>query len=293
MEIKTAWKQAVWRLKEAGVPEPEMDAWYLLEYATGVTRAAYYTNPDREMPKDETERFLYVVQKREQRIPLQHITGVQDFMGYEFLVNASVLIPRQDTEILVEEAVGLLKHHMCLLDLCTGSGCILLSLLKIAEERGIEEIRGIGTDISGDALKIAEKNKSRLFGQNGDIMAEFLEGDLWEPIREKYGEKMRFDLIVSNPPYISEEEIRSLQEEVRLYDPYIALDGGKDGLCFYREIIGRAPQYLKMGGTLLLEIGCSQGEAVKVLMEEAGFWKVVVKKDLAGLDRVISGVYDS
>lgn len=271
------YREGIRKLQEAGVPDAKLDAWYLLEYVTGVSRACYLGHPDQEMDEEQEERYQELIARRQQRIPLQHLTGEQYFMGYPFLVNEHVLIPRQDTEILVEEAAGYLKPGMRFLDVCTGSGCILLSLLKL-----FPEVSGTGCDISDQALEVAKENARRLAVQNVCI----IQSDLFSEITERY------DMIVSNPPYIPTEEIAKLQEEVRLFDPMIALDGKEDGLYFYRKIIKESTEYLRPGGRLLFEIGQDQGKAVTGLMEEAGYSQITVKKDLAGLDRVVMGMYN-
>lgn len=263
------------RLEEAGVPEARLNAWLLLEYASGCTRSRYYAYPE-ELLEEETEReFRGLLEQRCRRVPLQYITGVQEFMGHSFLVNDQVLIPRQDTEILVEEALKYLKPGMRFLDLCTGSGCILLSLLL-----SCPEALGIGSDISRGALQTAEKNRDRL--APGAVLVE---SDLFDGIEGV------FDMIVSNPPYIRRGELPDLMEEVRLYEPVSALDGHEDGLYFYRRIAGESPSYLKPGGRLYLEIGYDQGVTVPQLLKEQGFCEIEVKKDLAGLDRVVKGIY--
>lgn len=269
-------------LEEALVPEASLDAWLLLSYVAGITKASYYGDPDREISEREAERYFAFIAERAKRVPLQHITGEQEFMGYTFQVNEHVLIPRQDTEILVEEAIKELRPGARALDLCTGSGCILLSLLKTAKERlHIKGIRGVGTDISEEALAVAKENAKSL-----GVQAQFVKGDLFAKTEE------RFDLIVSNPPYIPTEAIEGLQEEVRLFDPRIALDGGADGLHFYREIVRQSIDHIEDAGTLMFEIGCEQGEVVASLMESAGYSRVRVKKDLSGLDRVVRGRYN-
>ena len=205
------------------------------------------------------------------------------------MVNESVLIPRQDTEVLVEEAVSRIKSGDRVLDLCTGSGCILISVLKYAAEHKRTDLSGLGTDLSEKALDVAKANATQLLAEEerqGLVQTTFCQGDLWDAADGT------FDLILSNPPYIATAEIESLQEEVKTYDPYQALDGGKDGLDFYRRIASGVGRYLKPGGTLILEIGYDQGEAVSRLLEDSGFSAVSVKKDLAGLDRVVTGVYD-
>ncbi len=323
MTLKEACEQGAAQLKESGIDTSSLDAWYLLEHVTGFSRAAYLLDSQKELEAGLEERFLYLIKKRAGRIPLQYLTGVQEFMGLEFLVNEHVLIPRQDTECLVEAALHILnrKQTACrdgadqsliqpgngfsLLDLCTGSGCILLSILKFAEKSGrfqavkrpkhmqcaepscqwmdpdVVPIYGTGSDISQKALEMAGRNARKL-----GIEAEFVQSDLLEHVEG------RFSMIVSNPPYIRTAAISSLQDEVSKYEPVLALDGGGDGLHFYRKIIQECRQYLIPGGSLLFEIGYDQASDVCRLMEEAGFREIAVEKDLAGLDRVVSGMYD-
>ena len=274
------------RLEEAGVGEAALDAWYLLEYCTGISRAAYYGEPDRPLEEALAEQYMEYISMRGRRIPLQHITGEQEFMGYSFCVNEHVLIPRQDTETLAEEALKILRAKGSgtrVLDMCTGSGCILLSLLKYSNE-----CEGIGIDISAEALEKAQENAQRL-----DIDAVFLAGDLFEPLADFVSERTSdrlFDMIVSNPPYIETAVIDTLMPEVREHEPFGALDGGEDGLQFYRRIVAQAPAHLRRGAVLLFEIGCGQGEAVLQLMQEADFAEVKVLQDYAGLDRVVYGI---
>ena len=305
MTLKTGYTEAKKLLEESGIEEASLDAWLLLEHVTGISRASYYADPDREMSPDEWRIYSELVGRRAERVPLQHITGTQEFMGLVFEVNEHVLIPRQDTEILVEQALAFIgsgkvpaaeNSRTRILDMCTGSGCILLSVMHWAESyrqkalrragdtaRGGEKqdiiIEGTGADISPKALAMAEKNARRL-----GISAGFVESDLFGAVRGKYG------MILSNPPYIRSDEIKDLQEEVRLHDPVIALDGREDGLYYYRRIVRESRSYLEEGGALLFEIGCDQAEAVSGLMSGAGFSEITVKKDLAGLDRVVSGV---
>ena len=305
MTLKTGYTEAKRRLEESGIEEASLDAWLLLEHVTGISRASYYADPDREMSPDEWRIYSELVGRRAERVPLQHITGTQEFMGLVFEVNEHVLIPRQDTEILVEQALAFIgsgkvpaaeNSRTRILDMCTGSGCILLSVMHWAESyrqkalrragdtaRGGEKqdiiIEGTGADISPKALAVAEKNARRL-----GISAGFVESDLFGAVRGKYG------MILSNPPYIRTDEIKDLQEEVRLHDPVIALDGREDGLYYYRRIVRESRSYLDEGGALLFEIGCDQAEAVSGLMRGVGFSEITVKKDLAGLDRVVSGV---
>lgn len=283
LTLKSALQEGTECLKKAKVPEPELDAWILLGYAAKVERSRYYLDPERELSEKESSLYMEAIRRRSSRIPLQHITGEQEFMGFSFRVNPHVLIPRQDTEILVETALEKAENHMRILDLCTGSGCIIISLSKMILE-GREpawEIECEGSDISPEALKTAKGNADRLGAR-----VHFIQSDLFENIRGAY------DMIVSNPPYIQTSEIEELQDEVRLYDPRIALDGKEDGLYFYRRIIEEAREHLSEKGWLLFEIGWDQKEAVSNLMGEAGYTLVTVKKDLAGLDRVVMGRYN-
>lgn len=276
LTLQMIYKEGAETLEHAGIPDAKLDAWYLLEYVTGISRASYFGDPKREVPKEQAESYREVILRRAGHIPLQHITGEQEFMGYTFLVNPDVLIPRQDTETLTEEALKFTKPGMKVLDMCTGSGCILISLLK-----SCPGLKGTGCDISEKALKTARENGRRL-----QVEASWIQSDLFEQISE------RFDLIVSNPPYIRTGVIEELQEEVRLHDPWIALDGKKDGLYFYRRIIAESTGYIRDNGAMMFEIGHDQAEDVVRLMEEAGYTQIRVKKDLAGLDRVVTGRYN-
>ena len=240
----------------------------------------FLADPDKEVEKDKAEHYRKDIAIRAQRIPLQHITGEQEFMGLDFKVNEHVLIPRQDTETLVEEALKKIRPGMQILDMCTGSGCILESILKFAERKEIC-VSGTGCDISEEALKVAKENDSRL--QTGAV---FIQGDLFENIAETY------DMIVSNPPYIRTEEINRLEEEVKLHDPWIALDGKEDGLYFYRLIVKESVKHIKKVDIFCLMTGFDQGKDVSALLEEQGYEEIQIKKDLAGLDRVVMGRYN-
>jgi len=264
------------QLQQASVDDAENDAWYLLEYVTGRNRTWYFLNMTNEVCKEEQERYQELIEVRKNHIPLQHITGEQEFMGLSFLVNEHVLIPRQDTEILVEWVLKVLQPGMTVLDMCTGSGCILVSLAKF-----VDGILVTGADISKQALEVAKYN-----AQVHNVDATFVQSDLFEMI------EMKYDVIVSNPPYIRTDVIEGLKEEVKLHDPYIALDGKEDGLYFYRKIVDESVKFLNPGGKLYFEVGHDQGCEVKELMEAQGFKEVAVKKDLAGLDRVVFGVYN-
>ena len=263
-------------LQAAGIPEWDLDAWYLLEYAAHCTRNEYFLRPEKEVLPQEKQLYRTLIRKRSAHIPLQYLTGSQEFMGLSFFVDENVLIPRQDTEILVEEALRALGSGMRVLDVCTGSGCILLSLLKLCA--GLE---GTGTDLSEKALQVAGENARRL-----GVEASFVQGDLFEPVSGKY------DCIVSNPPYIASREVDALMEEVRDHEPRMALDGGEDGLYFYRKIAVQSPKYLNDRGRIFLGIGFDQGEAVAGLLAPA-FDEVRIVQDLAGLDRVVCGILRS
>ena len=281
LTLKQLYKVGTVKLAEEGIEEFSLDAWYLLEYVTGVSKAMYFAEPERAVSEENADRYIDCIRRRAAHIPLQHITGEQEFMGYPFCVNEHVLIPRQDTEILVEEAIQVMRPKMKVLDMCTGSGCIVLSILKMCREKYyMTDLQGIGADVSEEALKVARENGRRL-----GVPVTWIPSDLFAKIPEEE----KYDVIVSNPPYIETAVIDTLQEEVRLHDPYIALDGKEDGLYFYRRIISEAGKYLKTQGKLMFEIGCDQAEAVEELMKNAGYEQITVKKDLAGLDRVVYG----
>ncbi len=275
MTLQEAYQYGQKQLKNANIEDADVDAWHLLEFVTGLTRTQYFMRLQEPLASTREERYRECIAQRCNHIPLQHITGVQEFMGLEFCVNENVLIPRQDTEVLVESVLKVMQPGMHVLDMCTGSGCIAISLAK---HSACEEVMGV--DISESALKTAMVNAKKQ-----DVRVKFVQSDLFSQVEGK------FDVIVSNPPYIRTMVIGELEEEVKLHDPILALDGKEDGLFFYRKIIEAAPQYLKQNGQLYFEIGHDQGQDVKKLMEAAGFADVTIKKDLAGLDRVVFGVY--
>lgn len=277
MQYKEVYDTGCKKLKEAQIEESALDARLLLEYICHTDRTTLLAHPDKEVSEQEYKAYEECIGKRATHIPLQQITGVQNFMGLDFFVNEHVLIPRQDTEILVEEVMKLVHDGMKILDVCTGSGCILLSLLQYSND-----CMGVGVDLSKEALEVAKKNAKAL---GLDASAQFIESDLFENV-EGY-----FDVIVSNPPYIKSDVIETLMPEVKDHEPRMALDGFEDGLFFYREIIKQARAYLQGGGMLCFEIGYDQAEAVKDLMQEAGFKEVQVVKDYARLDRVVLGTY--
>ena len=273
MQYRELYRMGKDRLMEAKIPEAELDARLLLEEVCGTDRNDLLVHGDREIAPEQSERYLDFIHRRQKHEPLQQITGYQEFMGLRFKVTPDVLIPRQDTEILVEEVMRYLHDGMHILDMCTGSGCILLGLLKYSND-----CEGTGCDISEPALKVAEENAKEL-----SLNASFVQSNLFENISGKY------EFIVSNPPYIPTGVIPTLMEEVRDHEPVSALDGREDGLYFYREIVEKAGEYLYPGGMLFFEIGYDQAEKVSSLMREAGYQEVTVCKDLAGLDRVVYG----
>jgi release factor glutamine methyltransferase len=259
-------------LKENNIVDGDLDAWLLLSHFLQIDRGTFFLNPKQVVTDVEYEGYMDIVRKRSNHIPLQHITGEQEFMGLQFKVSESVLIPRQDTEVLVEEILKVSKGKE-VLDLCTGSGCIIISLDKLGNIK-----HGVGVDISFDALNIAKQNAKEL-----DSCVSFLHSDLYQGVEGKY------DIIVSNPPYIPTNDITDLMEEVKIHEPMLALDGKGDGLYFYRLIIDGLNQYLKVGGYVFFEIGYNQGDDVMKLLSNVGVIDIRVLKDLAGLDRVVCG----
>lgn len=296
--LQEALKDAEQYLTECGIADAATDAWRLLEFVTGMSRTRFLLDRTQMMREADCSRYLELIAKRGSHIPLQHLTGVQEFMGLEFLVNEHVLIPRQDTEILVEEAMKQLRPGMQVLDLCTGSGCIGISLAKLwtggawqrtAAAEGLPQVISVdGADISQEALKVAQKNAAKL-----DAPIRLFHSDLFDCFKEACNEQNAmlgvYDMIVSNPPYICTSVIDELSEEVRLHEPFGALDGKDDGLYFYDRIIRESGAHLHKEGWLFFEIGYDQGEAVSRLMKENGFAQVTVVQDLAGLDRVVYG----
>lgn len=311
----------------AGLEDAALDARLLLEHFCGIDTNRLLAEPGMPVSDDLRSAFLKGIKRRAAREPLAYIVGEQSFMGLPFIVSEDVLIPEQDTENLVEEALRLIDDGSRILDLCTGSGCILLSLLHYTNG-----CIGVGTDLSEKALEIARRNASA-HGLSDQTV--WLQGDLFdalEPLnkknnddkdnkRENYkiednkreesrddqaeksteSEKSEsgfpgmsytsgYDMIISNPPYIPTSVIDTLQPEVRCAQPRMALDGGGDGLDFYRRIISEAPAHLVVGGRLLLEIGYDQAEAVSDLLREAGYYGIEILKDYGGNDRIATAV---
>ena len=311
----------------AGLEDAALDARLLLEHFCGIDTNRLLAEPGMPVSDDLRSAFLKGIKRRAAREPLAYIVGEQSFMGLPFIVSEDVLIPEQDTENLVEEALRLIDDGSRILDLCTGSGCILLSLLHYTNG-----CIGVGTDLSEKALEIARRNASA-HGLSDQTV--WLQGDLFDALdplnkkdnddkdnkRENYkiednkreenrddqaeksteSEKSEsgfpgmsytsgYDMIISNPPYIPTSVIDILQPEVRCAQPRMALDGGGDGLDFYRRIISEAPAHLVVGGRLLLEIGYDQAEAVSELLREAGYYGIEILKDYGGNDRIATAV---
>lgn len=325
-------------LETVQLPEGKWDAWLLFSYVFEMERGQYFLvmnqeiqagmnksihekgisdkgvndkckkslesleydrqNKDVCLQENLIEKYQIMIGKRRQRIPLQHITGEQEFMGYTFLVNRHVLIPRQDTECLVEkvwEEIVRRKENketdqggeIHVMDMCTGSGCIAVSLCKMYQEWYGQKLDMTAVDVCEQALQVAGENGRRLKCEHihwtqSDLFAQLTQNDG----HNKYG---AYDIIVSNPPYIPTKVIDSLEDEVKLYDPWKALDGKEDGFYFYEKIIKQSVSFMRPQGMLAFEIGCEQGAEVKSMMEQAGYRQVEISKDLAGLDRVVKG----
>mgnify|MGYP002539825795 FL=1 len=270
LTLKEALAKAVDKLQQMEVPDADIDAWYLLSYVTGLDRAAFFLHGEEPMAEPDMIRYRDLVTKRGERIPLQHLTGEQEFMGLDFHVNEHVLIPRQDTECLVERVLPYVDGKR-VLDVCTGSGCIAIAIAKLGKPFIVH-----GVDISEEALAVARQNATEL-----NASVELFAGDLMTKMDGQY------DVIVSNPPYIQPSVIEGLMPEVRLHEPMLALDGGQDGLEFYRRIARQAVTRLAPNGRLFLEIGCEQAAAVAEILQKQGYREVQVFQDLAGKDRIV------
>ena len=276
---KDLYVNGIEKLERAGIAEAKLDARLLLEYVCGTDHSTLLAHPDMEVSEADTEKYLGFIDRRAQREPVAYIIGSWSFMGLDFVVNNNVLIPEQDTEILVEEAMRYLEDGMRFMDLCTGSGCIALSLLNYTNGTS-----AVCTDISEDALKVARENADKLGLSD---RASFVKTDLFPE-----WDLGKFDIIVSNPPYIASKVIEELAPEVRDYEPRLALDGDEDGLVFYRRIVDRASEFLNSSGYLLMEIGYDQKDALVSMLEEKGrFHDIQVIKDLGGNDRVVSACF--
>lgn len=309
MTLEELYKTGTNMLKEADIENPSVDAFYLLEHAAGLNKTSYLMYKDQQVSQRNIDQYMSLIEVRKTRIPYQYIIGRADFAGLTFEVNESVLIPRLDTEVLFEQALRKLGPGAYVLDLCTGSGA-----LGIALKRYRPDIHMVMSDISTPALQVAEANISHNhldlaekknsaadpadieYGYDLNYGIRLVQSDLFDNMTadEKVAKKDpgkaltgKFDIIVSNPPYVTDDEYEELMPEVKDHEPKLALTAGPDGLDCYRRIAADAPGFLKKNGVLLLEIGCSQAQAVKELLEKEGFSNIEVIKDLAGLDRVI------
>ncbi len=289
MKTRLLVKEGEYRLAKAFCMDAKIDAEELYCFLTGTDKVGLFLKANEEVDEETEEKYMELIRRRAERIPLQHITGTQEFMGHVFKVTPDVLIPRQDTETLVEEAARTIQKNPGgkksflqkllkapeweILDLCCGSGAIGISLMKICSN-----IRVVASDISSAAIAVASQNAAAL-----RTKVKFVEGDMFKPHAGK-----KFDMIVSNPPYIRTAMLSILQEEVKDNEPLTALDGGKDGLDFYRIIVKEAASHLKPGGFLMLEIGHDQGEDLRKMLKDDGrYTPAEVIKDLPGKDRVV------
>lgn len=261
-------------LAEKGVENARLEAEWLLSVATGLDRVGLYVNYEKPLTDAELAGYREMVSRRARREPLQYILGTQDFCGLDFEVAPGVLIPRHDTEVLVEEAIRRAPAAASVLDIGVGSGCIAIALAKALPAATVW-----GVDRSPDALALARRN-----AQRHGVSVTLVEGSLFEPCSDR-----RFDLIVSNPPYIPTADLAGLQPEVRDYEPVAALDGGPDGLDLYRLVIPTAPEHLNPGGWLMVEIGIGQAPDVKQLFEAAGFTDLFTARDPQEIERVVGG----
>lgn len=283
------------QLRDAGVADADIDAKELYCFMQGMNRTDLMLRWQEVLQDNQCEAYFDLIAQRASRMPLQHITGRQEFMGLPFEVNDKVLIPRQDTETMVEDALELmakgtlrgqayddsLKKGGDVLDLCCGSGAIGISIAKLAKGAHVT-----CSDLSRDAIEMAQKNACL----NGCKSVKFVESDMFAAFCGRLGKK-KFNMIISNPPYVPPSVIEGLEPEVRDHEPMMALDGGRDGLDFYRIIAAQAPEHLKKGGVLMLEIGFDQREAVQGLIEETGqFEKILGLTDLTGKDRIVAAV---
>ena len=263
-------------LTQAGIDEAELDARYILEYITGLNSAQYFIHSEDIIEKNKAEEFFRLIERRSKRIPLSYVIGTRDFFGLTFKVNENVLIPEQETELLVEEVIKY-SEGKAVLDMCTGSGCIAISIALFGKPSKVA-----ASDISEKALEVARENAKSL--KAGEI--SFIQGDMFENVTDK------FDIIVSNPPYIETGEIDELMPEVRDYIPRLALDGDIDGLKFYRIISKEAVKKLNKNGRIFYEIGYNQSRAVASILLENGFTDVKIMKDYSGLDRIVMAKLD-
>lgn len=281
------------QLAEAGIADAAIDTKLLYCYMMKMTESEFILAWQNALPDSLCEEFFKLLEIRTSGVPVQYIIGYQEFMGLKFEVNEKVLIPRQDTETMVEDAISIINENKLrgedfpikpkkswdVLDLCCGSGAIGVSLAHFCKT-----VRVTGSDVSNDAIQVARENAKSL-GMSSRV--SFVAGDLLQPFKGKFSKK-KFDMIISNPPYIESLVIPTLQREVKDHEPMMALDGGEDGLDFYKKIISDVAENLKKEGVLILEIGHNQMEQVKALLENTfKFENIIGLKDLAGRDRIV------
>ena len=333
MTLQQLLDQGTEQLRSAGVPDAGLDARYLLLDTFGLGLASFLADRGRTVDglpggAEKAQAYETLIARRAGRIPLQQLLGVQEFMGLEFFVNEHVLIPRQDTETLVELVLGERKQRdLDVLDVCTGSGCIAVSLARLGGYRSVTAL-----DVSAEALKVAEKNAAALLGEyDGDF--QLVQSDMFAGLETKETEAQpgqepgkaeilpgqepgkaeilleqaagkaaasrdltrpsltpRFDILVSNPPYIPSQVIEGLEPEVRDHEPRLALDGSPDGLKFYRILASEGKRFLRPGAAVYFEIGWDQAQAVSALLEREGFTQIHTVKDMAGMDRVVGAI---
>ncbi len=275
MNVKEAIDQSTEALEQAGLDQPRREAVSLLEFATGRDKAFFVAHPEHEIVVDQLERFTSYIVRRARREPFHYITGSREFFGHEFFVEPGVLIPRPETEFLVEAAIDVLceRAYPRFFEIGVGSGCISISLLKAASDATATAV-----DVSLQALRVAAANAARHLVSS---RLEFRKADLFAGLSEK------FDLIVSNPPYVPARDLSTLQPEVAEFEPHSALFAGDDGLDIVRRIVIEAQHFLRPGGVLMMEIGFGQSEAVRSLMDIAGWSGVEFIDDLQGIPRVV------
>ncbi|MFL6333677.1 MAG: peptide chain release factor N(5)-glutamine methyltransferase [Pyrinomonadaceae bacterium] len=282
LTVAEALREASARLRAAGLAEPRREAGTLLSYALGRDQAFLITHADDTLTVERLAEFRAFVERRAAGEPFQYIAGRQEFYGLEFEVNKDVLIPRPETELLVEEALRLLKGSSAplLCDVGTGSGCIAVTILH---ERG--DARGFALDVSPAALAVAARNAAR---HGVEERLRLLVSDCFDALRSGGDGGVRFDLIASNPPYVAESDLEGLQKEVRDHEPRGALTPGGDGLSVIRRLVTDSPRFLKPGGHLLIEIGFGQHERVAALIDPRVWTLLDIHRDLQGIPRTVA-----
>ncbi|MBU6137268.1 peptide chain release factor N(5)-glutamine methyltransferase [Clostridium tertium] len=269
-------------LKEENIDTYILDAQLLLGNVLAKDKLYIITNRDKNVSLKDEKEYFELIEKRKNKMPIKYILGETEFMGLDFNVEEGVLIPRGDTEILVEEVLSIINEEdeLNVCDLCSGSGAIGISIANYRKKINVEEI---------DFYEVPEKvTKKNIIKHGLESRVKFIKSDL---LKEPINQGKKYDVIVSNPPYIKADEISNLMDDVKKYEPHTALDGGDDGLVFYKRIIEESKTTLNNEGVLAFEIGYDQGEEVSNLMKEAGFYNIKLVKDLAGLDRVVLGYF--